>query len=142
MYYLLRKQQYPVNTTYNTAVGQTFAAILKLDSDRSCFTGEVKIEYWKWYRLHLSLNVQFYNLFYSISYTCVVYFDQLVELLFCSRFQPFLFFLNLFQWFHAWNKQKTSENEQKMCFCLLLKAGRHAEVGRGGTSKLSFSVDI
>ena len=55
----------------------------------------------------------------------VVYFDQLsgaartrkpVKLLFFSRFQPFLFVLNLFQWFHASNQQITSENEQKTCF--------------------------
>ena len=32
---------------------------------------------------------------------------------FFSRFQPFLFFQNLFQWFHGWNQQKTSWNEQK-----------------------------
>ena len=32
---------------------------------------------------------------------------------FFSRFQRFLLILNLFQWFHSWNQQKTSENEQK-----------------------------
>ena len=30
-----------------------------------------------------------------------------------SRFQPFLIILNLFQWFHIWDQQKTCENEQK-----------------------------
>ena len=45
---------------------------------------------------------------------------------FFSRFQTFLFILNLFQWFHGWNQQKTSENEKKW----------------GGTSKLSFLVDF
>ena len=29
-----------------------------------------------------------------------------------SHFQPFLFIFNIFQWFHAWNQQKISENEQ------------------------------
>ena len=47
-------------------------------------------------------------------------------------FHPFLFISNLFEWFHTWNQQKRSENEQKTCFfifCLLLKAGRHAKAG-------------
>ena len=35
---------------------------------------------------------------------------------FFSRFQPFLFMSNLFQWFHGWNQQKTSGKEQKMVF--------------------------
>ena len=39
--------------------------------------------------------------------------------IFSAVFQPFLFILNLFQRFHGWNQQKTSENEQKMCFFLL-----------------------
>ena len=52
----------------------------------------------------------------------VVYFDQhlgaartqkLVETFFSAIFQPFLFILKLFQWFHGWNQQKTSENERK-----------------------------
>ena len=47
-------------------------------------------------------------------------------------FSRFLFFLNFFQWFHAWNHCKTTENEQKMyffsSFCLLLKAGRHEKL--------------
>ena len=34
---------------------------------------------------------------------------------FFSCFQPFLKISNLFQWFHGWNQQKTSENEQKKC---------------------------
>ena len=47
----------------------------------------------------------------------VVYFDQLlgaartwklVEQLFFSRFQNFLFIFYLFQWFHTWKKQKMS----------------------------------
>ena len=48
---------------------------------------------------------------------------------FFSRFQAFLFILNLFQWFHSLNQQKTSENEQKSDICLLLKFGRHAKAG-------------
>ena len=48
---------------------------------------------------------------------CDVYFHQLpgaarnqklVEQIFYSRFQPFLFILNLFQWFYIGNQQKTS----------------------------------
>ena len=43
-------------------------------------------------------------------------------------FQPFLFILNLFQWFHAWNHWKTSENEHVFFqFLSTLKAGRHAK---------------
>ena len=62
----------------------------------------------------------------------VVYFDQLlsaartqklVELLFFSCFQPYLFISNLFQWFHAWKHKKT-------CSCLLLKAGWQSKAGR------------
>ena len=46
----------------------------------------------------------------------VVYFEQilgavrtqkLVEILFFSRFQPFLFFLNIVQWISVWNHWKT-----------------------------------
>ena len=57
--------------------------------------------------------------------TTVVYFDQLlgaeltqklVKTFFSAVFQPFMFISNLFQWFHTWNQQKTSENEQKMYF--------------------------
>ena len=81
----------------------------------------------------------------------VVYFDELlgalctqmrVELLFFSRFEPFLFISNLFQWFQAWNQQKTSEKEQKRC--LLLKAGQHAKAGwlpEGVPRNCLFSVD-
>ena len=45
--------------------------------------------------------------------TLLVYFSQLsgaartqrqVEILFLSHFQPFLFIINLFQWFHTWKK--------------------------------------
>ena len=43
-------------------------------------------------------------------------FRLLVELLFFSCFQPFLFILSLFQWFHAWNQQKPWENKQKKLF--------------------------
>ena len=50
--------------------------------------------------------------------------------IYLAVFQPFLFFLKLFQWFHNWNQQKTSENEQKTWCCLLLNAGRHAKAGR------------
>ena len=32
---------------------------------------------------------------------------------FFSLFQPFLFIFHLFQWFHAWNQQKTSEKKKK-----------------------------
>ena len=73
------------------------------------------------------------------SFWHVVYFDQissvagtqkLVELLFFSRFQAFLFILNLFLWFQGWNPQKTSENEQKSDICLLLKAGQHTKAGK------------
>ena len=55
--------------------------------------------------------------------TYVVYFDRLlgaartqklVETFFSAVFQPFLFILKLYQWFHSWNQQKTSENEQKL----------------------------
>ena len=35
---------------------------------------------------------------------------------FFSRFQPFFFISNLFQWFQVWNEQKTSENEQNNLF--------------------------
>ena len=51
-----------------------------------------------------------------------MYFDQLsgaactwklVKTFFFSRFQAFLFNFYLFQWFHAGNQQKRSENEQK-----------------------------
>ena len=59
----------------------------------------------------------------TVSYfTHVVYFDQpsgaartrkLVETYFSAIFQPFLFILELFLWFHSWNQQKTSENEWK-----------------------------
>ena len=31
---------------------------------------------------------------------------------FFNRFQPFLFISKKFHWFHAWNQQKTSENEK------------------------------
>ena len=53
----------------------------------------------------------------------VVYFDQLlgavrtqklVELIFFSGFQGFLFISNLFLWFHARNQQKTSEKEKNI----------------------------
>ena len=66
-----------------------------------------------------------------------MYFDQLsgaartrkLVAIFLSRFQPLLFILDLFQWFHIWNQEKTSENEQKFCFfphsCLFFKDGRH-----------------
>ena len=46
-----------------------------------------------------------------------VYFEQLlgaartqklVELLFFSGFQAFLFILNFFQWFHGWNQNTTT----------------------------------
>ena len=64
------------------------------------------------------------------SHRSLVYFNQLkgaactwklVETLIFSRFQPFLFILNLFQWFHAWNQQKMSENEQKQIYSLIIK---------------------
>ena len=50
---------------------------------------------------------------------------------FISHVQLFLFILNLFQWFTAWNQQKTSENEKKLFFKfgLLLKAGWLAKAG-------------
>ena len=57
----------------------------------------------------------------------VVYFDQflsaartpkLVELLFFSCFQPYLFISNLFQWFHAWKHKKR------------VQTGWHAKAGR------------
>ena len=35
----------------------------------------------------------------------------LVELIFFSHFQPFFFISNLFQCFHGWNQQKTSEKK-------------------------------
>ena len=59
----------------------------------------------------------------------VVYFDQflgaaytqkLVKTLFSAAFQPFLFILKLFQRFHAWNQQKTSEKTQENYFFLFL----------------------
>ena len=53
-----------------------------------------------------------------------------METLFSAVFNLFRSFLNLFQWFQAWNQQKTSEKEQKKRFCLLLKAGRHAKAGQ------------
>ena len=65
--------------------------------------------------------------------TYVVYFDQLSGA--CSTWKLVEILLsvvfNLFQWFHGWNQQKMSENEQKKTwFCLLLKAGWHAKAGQ------------
>ena len=59
---------------------------------------------------------------------------------FFSRFKPFLFFLNLFQWFHTWNHQNIWK-WTKIDICQLLKAGWHAKPGwlpEEGTSNLSF----
>ena len=63
--------------------------------------------------------------------------QKLVETFFSAVFHPFLFISYLF---HAWNQQKTSENEQKKTwFCLLLKVDMQKLVDSlGGTSKLSF----
>ena len=33
-------------------------------------------------------------------------------------FQPFIFFSNLFQWFHIWNHWKTPENERNCVFSM------------------------
>ena len=50
---------------------------------------------------------------------------------FFQPFSAFFLILNLFQWFHSWNQQKPSQNEQnKKYFCLLLKAGPHVKAGR------------
>ena len=65
--------------------------------------------------------------------------------IFSSRFQPFLLISKLFQWFNCWNQQKKFEKEQKKCFSLLLKAGRHAKAGRlpEGVPRIClFSVDF
>ena len=86
-----------------------------------------------------------------------MYFDQLsgacstwklVELLFFSRFQPFLFISKLFQWFHGWNQQKHLKINKKKCFfifCVLLKAVQHAKGGRlpeGIPQNCLFSVNF
>ena len=60
---------------------------------------------------------------------------------FFSRFQPFLFILNFFQWFHGWNQQKTSENEQKNVVLSTLQSWltcKSWSTPWGGTSELSF----
>ena len=64
---------------------------------------------------------------------------------FFSHFQPFLFISNLFQWFHTWNQQKTSEKEQKMCFLFTPQSRSTCKSWStpcGGFLKLSFSVDF
>ena len=65
---------------------------------------------------------------------------------FFQPFSTFFLILNLFRRFHCWNQQKTSENEQKKpCFCLFLKAGRHAKAARlpkGLPRNCLFSVDF
>ena len=58
---------------------------------------------------------------------------------FFSRFQPCLFILNLVQWFHARNQQKTSENEQKRDICLLFKAAKSSS-SKKSTKKDKFEV--
>ena len=67
--------------------------------------------------------------------------------IFSTVFKPFLLILNLFQWFHGWNKQKSLKKNKKTCFCLLLKARQHAKAGQllvnpwGGVPRKSlFSV--
>ena len=55
---------------------------------------------------------------------------KLVETFFSAIFQPFLFISKLFQWFHGWNHKNVWKWTKKTWFCLLLKAGRHAKVGR------------
>ena len=67
----------------------------------------------------------------------VVYFDQLLgaertrklyETLFSAVFNLFCSFLNLFQWFHAWNKEKMSENEQKNVFFPFFYSSKLVEI--------------
>ena len=65
-----------------------------------------------------------------------------------SCFQPFFVDLNLFQWFHSWNQQKTTENQQKTCFLCIFPAPQSWSTCKswltpwGGTWNLSFSVDF
>ena len=61
------------------------------------------------------------------------------------KFKPFLLILNLFQWLHDWNQQKTSETEQKK-WCLSTPQSwstcKSWSTPWGGTSNLSFLVDF
>ena len=59
---------------------------------------------------------------------------------FFQPFQTFMFILNLFQWFHPWNKWKTSENER--VFPSKLADKQKLVDSLGGTSKSSCSVDL
>ena len=49
-----------------------------------------------------------------------------------NRFQPFLFILKLFQWFHAWNHWKRSENEKKNYTTNILYLLNINQSSRGG----------
>ena len=68
---------------------------------------------------------------------------------FFSRFQPFLFILNLFQWFHGWNQQKNVWKRTKKFFLLffaysakLVDMQKLADSLRGVPQNCLFSVDF
>ena len=69
-------------------------------------------------------------------WTTVVYFDQLVELLFFSRFQPFLSMLNLFQWSrlkstkNIWKWTKKCVFSYFACSLKLFRCCKHLKAGR------------
>ena len=84
----------------------------------------------------------------------VVYFDQLsgtactqklVKLLFSVIYKLFCSFITFFSNFTPEINKKGLKMNKKTCFCLLLKAGRHAKAGRlpeGVPPICLFSVDF
>ena len=66
-------------------------------------------------------SVQFKSLFVVICYVFLPAFQccahpKAGQNTFFSRFHHFLFISKLYQWFHSWNQQKTSEKVQKNVF--------------------------
>ena len=58
----------------------------------------------------------------SLSMTIFVIVIVICRNTFFSRFQPLLFILNLFQWFHVWNQNKKVKNGRKKCLDQFLGA--------------------